>query len=511
MNGWMTNDDIALVREFAARQSESAFAALVQRHLGLVYSAALRQVGNPTLAEEIAQAVFILLSRKARTLGPDTILSAWLYRTTRYAAADALKIAHRRQRREEAYMQSTLNEPDVWAQVAPLLDGAMSELSERDRAALVLRFFENKPAREIAGALKLTEEAAQKRVARALEKLRGVFAKRGVTLTGAAIAGAVSANAVQAVPVGLAAKISAAALVAGTTLATTTAITMTMLQKTVLGTALAAAVGVGIYEAREASRAHVEVEMLRQQQAPLVQRIDELSAALGKATNQLASLREDNERLSRNTSDLLRLRSEVGQLREQARTAAVEAQNEDRISPAMLQVYSNVPPVKTLLATAVAKAAWGESIVTGGWKTESGKRGIVLTTLQLGDDGKQVNINSKLLEYTDEAGEQLGLAGFAVDGQKSLNAHVLGLEESRTLWKAAEQVDGVEILIAPSVVTLSGRQAQVQIVDTHNLPSGEEYTTGPVLEFFPTVSPDGQSVQVTIGAQINLPIQSPPR
>src|SRR2546426_11449760 len=101
----MMSGDMGLVREFAASRSEPAFAALVERHLGLVHSAALRQAGDVHLAEEIAQAVFIILARKARTLGPNTILSAWLYRTTRYAAADALKIQRRRQHREqEAYM-----------------------------------------------------------------------------------------------------------------------------------------------------------------------------------------------------------------------------------------------------------------------------------------------------------------------------------------------------------------------------------------------------------------------
>ena len=114
----MMGDDMTLVQEFAATQSEPAFAALVERHLGLVHSAALRQVGDAHLAEEITQAVFIVLARKATALGPKTVLSAWLYRTTRYAAADALKTRRRRAAREqEAYMQSTLNEPDpdAWA------------------------------------------------------------------------------------------------------------------------------------------------------------------------------------------------------------------------------------------------------------------------------------------------------------------------------------------------------------------------------------------------------------
>ena len=207
------SDDMTLVREFAARQSEPAFAALVERHLGLVHSAAARQTGDTHLAEEITQAVFIILARKAASLGPQTVLAAWLYRTTRYAAADALKTRRRRHAREqEAFMQSILNQPDTdaWAQLAPLLDDALNELGETDRTALVLRFFENKSAREVAEALRMEEGAAQKRVARALEKLRAIFVKRGVTLTATVIAGAVAANSVQAAPMGLAVMVMAA-------------------------------------------------------------------------------------------------------------------------------------------------------------------------------------------------------------------------------------------------------------------------------------------------------------
>src|ERR1041385_171914 len=110
----MTSDDMALVREFAASRSEPAFAALVKRHIGLVHSAAMRQVGDEHLAEEIAQAVFILLARKAPSLKPKTVLSVWLYRATRYAAANARRARSRRQSREQqAYMQSILNEPEA--------------------------------------------------------------------------------------------------------------------------------------------------------------------------------------------------------------------------------------------------------------------------------------------------------------------------------------------------------------------------------------------------------------
>ena len=214
----MMNDDMALVRDYAASQSEPAFATLVVRHIALVHSVASRQVGDPHLAQDITQAVFIILAHKAGSLGPDTILSAWLYRTACYVAAETRRTRRRRERREqEAYMQSTLNDPQAgaWEQISPLLDEAMAGLSEPDRAALVLRFFENKTASEIAAALKVNEDAAQKRVTRALDKLRIVFRKHKVSSTTALIVGAISANSVQAAPPALAKLITTVALTKG--------------------------------------------------------------------------------------------------------------------------------------------------------------------------------------------------------------------------------------------------------------------------------------------------------
>jgi uncharacterized protein (TIGR03435 family) len=206
-------DDNQLLTEYARTQSETAFAAIVIRHVNLVYSTALRFTGNPHHAQEITQAVFIILARKGGGLRRGTLLSGWLYQTARLTAANFVKSEIRRQNREqEAYMQSTLTEPDAaWKQLAPLLDEAMGRLGETDRNAVVLRFFENKTASEIAAALELNEAAAHKRVARGLEKLRKYFLKRGVTLTAAAIAGAVGANSVSAAPVGLAMTAAAAA------------------------------------------------------------------------------------------------------------------------------------------------------------------------------------------------------------------------------------------------------------------------------------------------------------
>jgi RNA polymerase sigma factor (sigma-70 family) len=242
-------DDIELLAQYARDHSEAAFATLVTRHVNLVYSVALRNVGNPHAAEEITQAVFIILAKKAESLTHNgwlrgwlrrprrseseqarrgvaaTSLSGWLYQTTRLTAANFLRTEIRRQRREqEAYMQSLLNEtePNVWPQIAPFLDAAMAGLGEKDRNAIVLRFFENKSLCEVGSALGASEDAAKMRVNRALEKLRKFFAKRGVALTTAIIAGAVSANAVQAAPAGLTISAVAAAKGSAATASTLT-------------------------------------------------------------------------------------------------------------------------------------------------------------------------------------------------------------------------------------------------------------------------------------------------
>jgi RNA polymerase sigma factor (sigma-70 family) len=202
------NDDAELLRAYVERADESAFAALVERHKGLVYASALRQTSDASLAEEITQAVFIILARKAATLRPGVILSGWLFRTTRLAASDALRGEQRRSRREHeaSLMNSNDHEPQseeaaAWQEIAPVLDESLSRLNKADRHALLLRFFEQKKMADVGHALGLTEEGARKRVQRALEKLRGLLGRRGVVVPSALLATALVANAAPAAPV----------------------------------------------------------------------------------------------------------------------------------------------------------------------------------------------------------------------------------------------------------------------------------------------------------------------
>jgi len=218
INNWMhETSDMQLLKKYAGSEEESAFAELVRRHLGLVYGVALRKTGNPQAAQDISQAVFIILAKKAAVLPKTTILSGWLYQTAVLTAANYQRAEARRTRREqEAYMQSMNTDMDaeseLWPRLAPFVEDAMARLNEKDRNALLLRFLEGKSFREIGGIFGASENAAKKRVHYALEKLRRLFLKRGVSTTAALIGAALCAHAAEASPEGLAQVVTSAAM-----------------------------------------------------------------------------------------------------------------------------------------------------------------------------------------------------------------------------------------------------------------------------------------------------------
>ena len=212
-------EDLQLLREYAENRSEQAFAQLVTRHVNLVYSTALRLVHERQLAEEVTQTVFLKLAHKAGSLRHGTILSGWLYRTTQFMAGTARRSDLRRQKRENLAMQFTeleQNGESVWKEVAPLLEPAMAELRQADQDAVLLRFFAGKSLREVGVTLGISDDAAQKRVNRALDRMRDYFARRGVVVSAALLAPALAQCAVHAAPVSFVSTI-AGSVVAGST------------------------------------------------------------------------------------------------------------------------------------------------------------------------------------------------------------------------------------------------------------------------------------------------------
>lgn len=208
-------DDLELLREHVELGAEEAFRELVERHARMVYGTALRILGDPASAEEVSQAVFVLLARKAPTIRPSTVLAGWLYRTARFVSLEALRSERRRKERHDMLAEMNDSGDPVWLRIAPSLEDAMARLGNADRDAVVLRFFENKTFAEVARTMGTTEPAAKMRVSRALERLRAALAREGVAVSGAILASLLTANGAPGVPEGFAASISSTALTGG--------------------------------------------------------------------------------------------------------------------------------------------------------------------------------------------------------------------------------------------------------------------------------------------------------
>lgn len=329
MNGL---SDQQLLHDYAEHGSEAAFAEVVRRHIDLVYSAALRMVRDSHLAQDVTQGAFIALAQNAGRLADRSVLSGWLHVTAQNLAAKAVRSDVRRRAREQeaAAMNESLSaEPDAsWEQIAPHLDVALAELSEADRDALLLRYFERKSARQMAEALGVSQEAAQKRVARGVERLRESLAKRGVSVGASALAAVVSANAVQAAPTGLALTVSTAAFLKETAFAASAAVpavktvAMTTIQKALIGATAAVLIGTAVYQTRQAAHLRARMEALQQHTSSLSNEAEQLEQERDAATNRLAVLAAEVGRYTGNSAELLRLRGEVGRLRAESQALA---------------------------------------------------------------------------------------------------------------------------------------------------------------------------------------------
>jgi RNA polymerase sigma factor (sigma-70 family) len=312
--------DAQLLREYAFEGSEAAFGEIVARYTDLVYSTVLRQAGSPDLAEEVAQSVFTDLARKAPALaaklGDSGTIVGWLYRGSRYALTKHLRAEQRRHTRENLAMQnldpSPAASPD-WERLRPVLDKALADLSEEDRQAMLLRFFQNQGFQAVGAALGVSEDTAQKRVARALEKLRAHLARQGITTAAAMLSTILSTNAVQPAPAGLAARLAGASLAGAAKTGTTlTLMTLTSFKTGIAATAIAAALAVGLAMERRS------LNKLQEENAALRQQISLSGNAAREMPRPVASKADNDEleRLRREHAELLRLRGEVGLLRD---------------------------------------------------------------------------------------------------------------------------------------------------------------------------------------------------
>ncbi len=316
--------DAELMQAYAQDRSESAFTELVQRHIDLVYSAALREAhGDASQAEDNTQAVFVELARRASSLVRHPALAGWLYTCVRRMTANVRRSEDRRQRREqEAQTMNDLlcsdSSESAWRQIRSVIDDVMHELNETDRTAVVLRFFEDRSLKEIGLALGINENAARMRVDRALEKLQSLLAKRGVTSAVSGLATAIIAGAVVSAPAGLVASVATGALAVTASTSATALTAFKLMTMTKLKVGVISAIAV----------AGLATPMVIQHQTQTKLRAENLS--LRQQIDGLAQLKAENERLSNlvaqangsqlskdQLSELMRLRGEVGLLRRQ--------------------------------------------------------------------------------------------------------------------------------------------------------------------------------------------------
>lgn len=261
-------------------------------------------------------------------------------------------------------------------------------------------------------------------------------------------------------------------------------------------------VGVFVWQQFVTARLAAENQQLREEV--------KMVAVLTDENVRLTSERIDPAELKRlrdGQAELLRLRGQVSQLRREAQdakaAAAKAAQQMAAQTPPTAQPTNDLP-VEIFTANATANVGWGMAVVTGGWRLPSGKRGFVL--LQPSDAGdSSVLVNSRIVELPENLLASFGLDALKADGNAGRGNGILSAEQLQDLLKRLEKTEGVEVLMAPRVTTPSGRQAQVQAVDHHALPSGQTYTTGQIIEVTPTIAADKQSVELVVGAQLNLP------
>jgi RNA polymerase sigma factor (sigma-70 family) len=507
--------DSELMIDYAERGCEAAFSELVRRYIDLVYSAALRMTRDPHLAQDVTQGAFAALAKSACQLAGRPVLSAWLHRSAQNIAAQSIRSEIRRRAREqEAHAMSPHSSAELetpWEEIAPHLDQAVGQLSDPDRDAVMLRYFEGKTAREIAERLGISEEAAQKRVHRAVERLREFFAKRGVPITAGGFA-VISAQAVQSAPAGLFAAISSAALITGaagaSSLVTTTVNTVTWMNAKSLATAAVAALvtGSGVYLTKEL----LDDRRLEEHRAASQAEIARLQKVLGESAQVQITDAELN-RLRAEQRDAIKLRGEITNLK-QSLAAAQKAVGQNSINARtnledLLKTEplpESNPEVRVHSTKVIAsRVPSGSAIAVGGWISSSGRRLFAFVQPRLIDPRgvevqpgsgsseageAQISVNTKWAELPPEVSDKHGLGKYLdTSGDQTLTVDSATFKD----WiKQFESSEGIDLLSGPVVTTLSGRQARLSVTEMKDTAAGP-VEFGPLIDVIPTLSDDG--------------------
>jgi RNA polymerase sigma factor (sigma-70 family) len=456
--------DSQLLRAYAEHRAEPAFAELVRRHVDFVYSAAKRMVCDSHLAEDVTQGVFVALAKQAVQLANCPVLSGWLHGTTWNIAAQTVRTdVRRRAREQEAVAMNELiaGESEAgWEQIAPHLDVALGELGESDRDALLLRYFERKSAQEMALIFGISDEAAQKRVSRAVEKLREFFSTRKITIGTSGLVVLISAKAVQAAPIGLALTIANASLAAGTTLTYMKIATATKLKLAFGAIVVASAVTAFVFQQQNQTKLRGENESLQQQLA-------QLQADNANLSNRIAEIGEVKKLSAEQFNELLKLRGEVGVLRRQLGELTEKNRALQDVNASMSDSNTNPP-------------------------------------------APQIHIKARFLTMPNDVLSGLG-------GAASFNG-ILTSENASNVLRQLRLRDGVETLAEPEVILISGHQVQMRatqvisimtnfcLQETNGIssivPQTENVETGPVLDAMPRVLPDGYTIELPVTASV---------
>ena len=489
-------DSRQLLAEYAKSGSESAFCELVTRYFGLVYSTALRLVGGDThLAEDVAQTVFSDLARKAHGLSSGVMLGGWLHQRTYNVAAPMMRGQRRRQSREReaAQMNALQDEPGAdLAQVAPVLDEAIMSLGTEDRTAIMLFFFERRDFRSIGQALGSSEDAARMRVTRALEKLHTLLTHRGVTLSAAALGTALATEAVTAAPAGLAGSVAATALAsvaAGARITTTLVklMTMTKLKTALIVAAIAAVLTPALLQYRA-------LERLREENARLA---SELAARAAPAATASAAPDQASNRLLAQQSELLRLRAEVTRLRQQS-----AASTQKELPPAPTETSAYDKGTNDFSSEVQTRLSFGQTVVTGGWATSSGKRALVFVQPELKDrqDGTQsVVFKAQAVELAEATLAQYGLQDLATTSpQTQQHGVTYANADADNLRQRLLGELGSQLLHAQIIETSSGLEADAFMGTEDNQ---FEVTV------MPTLIPGAGGVDLKLGVRVRPPKQ----